>query len=282
MTVFDGYRIKKEVHLSGTGLHSGKTCTLSLFPCKPRGIHFRFGQALWSLSDGSPRGDGRGTILSFPDGNGVMTVEHLLAALRGLGIDGVEIVVSGGEIPAMDGSAAPFVQSLLEAGLSESEAWDPIELDRPIAVDDLDGDRSIIALPWKGFKVTYVIDYPSTSIGTQCLSLVLSRDNFIREIAPCRTFALMEEIAFLRDRGLSLGGSLDNAVVVDGMEVLAKGGLRFPDEFVRHKILDLIGDLSLLGRPLSAHVIAIRAGHRMHHSLGKTIRQNIKRSDRIV
>lgn len=277
MTVFNRYRIKREVHLSGTGLHSGKPCSLSLYPCDPRGIYFRFGQALWNLTDGSPRGDGRGTVLSFPDGNGVMTVEHLLGALRGLGIDGVEIVVTGGEVPAMDGSAAPFVHSLLEAGLSERQAWDPIELDRPIAVDDLDGDRSIIALPWEGFKVTYLIDYPSTAIGTQCLSIALSRDNFIREIAPCRTFALMEEIAFLRNRGLSLGGSLDNAVVVDGTEVSAKEGLRFPDEFVRHKILDLIGDLSLLGRPLSAHVIALKAGHLMHHRLGETIKEKYQK-----
>ncbi len=275
----DLYTLKKEVCFDGIGLHSGVHCTARVRPSDFPGVSFRFGSALWSLIQGIPCGDGRGTVLSFPDGNSVMTVEHLLGAVAGLGLDRVEISIDGGEAPAMDGSAGTFVNGFIEAGLSHLGVSTAIEIDHPIAVDDPEGDRSIVVLPWDGFKVTYIIDYPSTAIGTQCLSVDLSRDNFVREIAPCRTFALMEEVAFLRDRGLSLGGSLDNAVVVDGMEVLAKGGLRFPDEFVRHKILDLVGDLSLLGRPIRGHVIAIKAGHRSHLSLGEIIKQSLKRSD---
>ncbi len=252
---------------------------MRISPLSDKGVFFLFGSICWRLVDGRPEGDGRGTVLTFPDGNRIMTVEHVLGAIGGLGLDGVSIEIDGGEMPAMDGSAAPLVKALLDAGIRDEGELDPIEIPEPLFFCDTLGRRSMVALPWNGFAVTYVIDYPGTAIGRQCLYLDLSRDNFIEGISPCRTFALMKEVSLLRERGLSMGGSLDNALVVDGMRVLAKGGLRFSDEFVRHKILDLIGDLSLLGRPLAAHVIAFKAGHSMHHGLSEKISRTFFRED---
>jgi UDP-3-O-[3-hydroxymyristoyl] N-acetylglucosamine deacetylase len=215
----------------------------------------------------------------FADGYKIRTVEHLFGAIAGLGLDEVAVDVVGGEVPAMDGCASSFADSLSGAGLTEDGFLDPVRLDSPVAVDDRSSGRSMVALPYDGLRVTYVVDYPGTAIGTQCLSTDLSRDNFIDRIASCRTFAMMEDVETLRKNGLSLGGSLENAMVVDGRKVLAKGGLRFEDEFVRHKILDLLGDLVLLGRPLAAHVIAIKAGHAMHQRLVKEIAKRIISED---
>lgn len=270
---FPRYVLEREVNISGVGLHSGQPCSVRISPRDDGGTFFALEGAVWRLSDGSPKGDGRCTLLTFPDGQGVLTVEHLLGAVSGLGLDGVTIEVTGGEIPALDGSAGQFVEEFLRAGLRADGCLAPIEIPHAISLDDVAGERSIVAMPSDRFRISYVIDYPSTAIGTQCLSVDVSRDKFVGEIASCRTFALMEEVSRLKDMGLSLGGSLDNAIVVGGMEVFAKGGLRYGDEFVRHKILDLIGDISLLGRPLAAHVIAIRAGHMLHHGLTRAIKQ---------
>lgn len=275
LACFSRHKLNGEVCFSGVGLHSGNPCSVRVSPHEGEGTFLSTGGSVWRLSDGSPKGDGRCTLLSFPDGQTVLTVEHLLGAVAGLGLDGINIEVVGGEVPSLDGSAGPFVKGLLESGIRQEGEFSPIEIPHAISLDDTAGEKSIVAIPSKAFRITYVIDYQSTAIGTQCLSLDLSRDNFVEDIASCRTFALMEEVSKLRDMGLSLGGSLENAVVVDGMEVLAKGGLRYRDEFVRHKILDLIGDLSLLGRPLAAHVIAIRAGHSLHHGLAEIIKQYI-------
>lgn len=275
LACFPRYTLNREVHFSGIGLHSGKPCSVRVSPREGKGVFLSMEGAVWRLSDGSPKGDGRCTFLTFPDGQGVLTVEHLMGAVAGLGLDGISIEVVGGEFPALDGSAGPFVEKFLKVGIKPDGEFSPIEIPHAVSLDDAVGGKSIVAIPSEGFRITYVIDYQSTAIGTQCLSLDLSSDNFVRGIAPCRTFALMEEVSHLKDMGLSLGGSLDNAIVVGGMEVFAKGGLRYRDEFVRHKILDLIGDLSLLGRPLAAHVIAIRAGHKLHHGLSEMIKQYI-------
>ena len=269
------HKLKGEVRFYGVGLHSGKPCSVRIYPQGGEGVFISTEESVWRLSDGSPKGDGRCTLLTFPDGKTVLTVEHLLGAVAGLGLDGITIEVVGGEIPVLDGSAGPFVESILEAGIRREGNFRPIKIPDTLSLDDAVGGKSIVAIPSESFRITYVIDYQSTAIKTQCLSVDVSRDNFVEHIASCRTFALMEEVSKLKNMGLSLGGSLENAVVVDGMEVLAKGGLRYRDEFVRHKILDLIGDLSLLGRPLAAHVIAIRAGHSLHHGLAEIIKQYI-------
>lgn len=269
--VFPRRTLRAAVSLEGIGLHSGMPCKVRIVPRDGEGVFFSFGSSVWSMADGEPEGSGRGTVLAFPDGNRVMTVEHVLGALGGLGLDGLEIRVDGGEMPSLDGSAAPLVKALADAGIRDDGEFCPIELSEPVFCSDRQGLKSIAALPWDRFTVTYAIDYPGTAIGRQCLSLDVADEGFAVETAPCRTFALMEEISPMRERGLAMGGSLENALIVDGMKVMAKGGLRFSDEFVRHKILDLTGDLFLLGRPLAAHVVAFRAGHVMHHELRKKI-----------
>ncbi len=259
--------LEKPCFFRGIGLHSGCPCEVDLLPQASSGISFRLGSQVFPVTQARFRGDGRGTVLSFPDGQEVHTVEHILAALAGLGLDGVTLQVRGEEIPAMDGSAEPFVRGLLDAGVRRDGVISALSVESPLAVDDLARGRSVLLLPHDGFRVTYVIDYPGTAIGCQALSVDVTGDTFKREIACCRTFALMDEVQGLREMGLSLGGSLENAVVVDQDRVLADGGLRFTDEFVRHKILDLIGDLALLGRPVLGHVIALKAGHQIHQKL---------------
>lgn len=277
--MFPRYLLDREVLFRGVGLHSGVDCSVRVFPSGKKGINLYRDGSLIPLDCLDWDGDGRGTVLTLPDGYKVRTVEHLFGAIAGLGLDEVAVDVVGGEIPAMDGCASSFAEALLNAGVTEDGFLDPLRLDGPVAVDDRSSGRSVVALPYDGLRVTYVVDYPGTAIGTQCLSMDLSRDNFIDRIASCRTFAMMEDVETLRKNGLSLGGSLENAMVVDGRKILAKGGLRFEDEFVRHKILDLLGDLVLLGRPLAAHVIAIKAGHAMHQRLVKEIAKRIISED---
>lgn len=263
--------LKNPVFIEGQGLHSGRSCKLKITPVDRDGTYFSFGSGLWNILDSEAEGSGRGTVLTFPDGSKVMTVEHVLGALGGLGLDRLEISVEGGEMPSLDGSSGPLVKALYEAGIEDIGEFEPLTITEPVFCLDLAAGKFIGALPWDKFTVTYTIDYPGTAIGRQSLSIDLTGEDFAAEISPCRTFALMEEIAPMREKGLSLGGSLDNALVIDGMKVMAGGGLRFKDEFVRHKILDLTGDLFLLGRPLAAHVVAFKAGHVLHHELRKRL-----------
>ncbi len=208
----------------------------------------------------------RATSLS---GNGARaaTVEHLLAALQGLGVDNVRAEIDGPEIPALDGSAAPWVEFLREAGLREQEApRRRLVLDR--VVEACHGTGWIRAEPCAGFRVSYAIAYPHPAVGRQ--ELTIDGDDaalFAREIAPARTFAFESDLRGLLDAGLARGGSLASAILLDEGGVVNPGGLRFPDEFVRHKILDLLGDLALLGARLRAHVRVERGGHRLHQLL---------------
>jgi UDP-3-O-[3-hydroxymyristoyl] N-acetylglucosamine deacetylase len=200
----------------------------------------------------------------------VSTVEHLLAALRIMGVDNAIIDMDGPEVPIMDGSAAPFVYLLKEAGLRRQAAARRYLVVRESLEIRADG-REISIHPADRLRVSYTIDFPGTFIGSQSISRSLHRQVFTEEIAPARTFCFLHEVAALRSRGLALGGSLDNAIVVD--EDGPMNRLRFPDEFVRHKVLDLVGDLALLGMPVLGHVVAARAGHAVHSQLIEALRQ---------
>lgn len=188
-------------------------------------------------------------------------VEHLLSAIRGLGIDNVLIDVIGPEIPAGDGSCQLFMDLLQEAGIEEQkEPQRFLRITKPIYWSQ--GKVHLVALPADTFQISYTMHYPQSSLlGSQYFSVQLTPEIFQKEIAPCRTFSLYEEIAPFIEKGIIKGGGLDNALVIKEEKVLNPGGARFPNEMVRHKVLDLIGDLSLVGRPILGHIISICSGH---------------------
>ncbi len=196
------------------------------------------------------------------EGCKIQTLEHLLAVLYMSGIDSLIIEINGDEIPAMDGSASPFAQAILNAGVrSLPDSKKSIKITKSFSLDEKDASFSFS--PGSDFKITYSIEYDHPAIQKQELTLSLNLENFIKEIAPARTFGFLKDVPALRAQGLAGGGSLDNAVVLDDKSVINKP-LRYPDEFVRHKILDLVGDLSLMGSPLIGHFKAQRAGHGLH------------------
>ncbi|MCE2391806.1 MAG: UDP-3-O-acyl-N-acetylglucosamine deacetylase [Proteobacteria bacterium] len=269
--------MSSRVQCTGIGVHTGRPVELVLNPAAAgTGILFvrrdlnglRFpARAEWVVDTNLATSLGnRGERLS--------TVEHLLAALRGLGVDNCTVEVSGPELPIMDGSAAPFVYLLQQAGLRPQRRMRRrLVIHRPIEVRD--GNRWVRVLPSRGFKISTSIDYPHAAIGSQELvGCRITPRFFARQIAPARTFGFLREVQSLQSIGLARGGSLQNAVVLDDERVLNRDGLRFPDEFVRHKALDLIGDLALLGLPIQGHVKAVRAGHALHQALVAEIRAN--------
>jgi UDP-3-O-[3-hydroxymyristoyl] N-acetylglucosamine deacetylase len=200
------------------------------------------------------------------NGTAIQTVEHLLAALVGLEIDNVIVEVDAPEIPALDGSAAPFVQLIKAAGIVQQPGWQPfLKVTKPIEVSD--GDRVVRIEPAPHTRITYTIHYPHPLIQTQTFQFDWSVSAFEREIAAARTFGFLADVEGLWARGLAKGGTLDNTVVLTDQGVLNASGLRFPDEFVRHKVLDLIGDMALVGLPVVGHLVAHRSGHRLHTRL---------------
>ena len=194
----------------------------------------------------------------------VETVEHLLSALRGLGIDNVTVELNQAEVPIMDGSAAPWVYLIQDAGIKELGAErKSIQVLRPIQIQD--GDRRIALYPGSEFKISYTISFDHPMLRHQQKTMVITEKTYIDEIAPARTFGFLKEVEMLRQRGLALGGSLENAIILGETGVL--NPLRFEDEFVRHKMLDVIGDLALVGHPLIGHLVVNRGGHSLHAAL---------------
>ncbi|MFQ5700775.1 MAG: UDP-3-O-acyl-N-acetylglucosamine deacetylase [Acidobacteriota bacterium] len=267
--------LRTQIDVVGVGLHTGKRIRLRIQPAgADAGITFmrddRSG-AFIRLDESThiARVDHATTLAG--DGFSISTVEHLLAAVRGMGIDNAMIRVSGDEIPIMDGSAAPFVYLVREAGLRGlGTPRRVIRLKRPVGV--LDGDREVTIYPADDFRVTYTIDFPHPAIGRQTITRTIDRRTFVNEIAPARTFCMLRDVRRLRERGLALGGSFANAVVVGDAGPL--NHLRFDDEFVRHKALDLVGDLALLGYPIMGHVVAYKAGHAIHAQLVKRLQED--------
>jgi UDP-3-O-[3-hydroxymyristoyl] N-acetylglucosamine deacetylase len=250
--------ISRSLQFSGLGLHSGKEVALKLSPAPANtGIYFLKEKSKIPATVDQVKDTKRGTTLGE-----IAVTEHLLAAAYGLGIDNLQIEITGDELPVLDGSALPYVEALEQAGIIEQkEAKNPIILEKPVKLDSLE------ALPYNGFKVDFMVDF--AGIGEQRYSLELSPETFKREIAPARTFGYIDEYELLKEQGLARGASLENALV------LGKDGYinqpRFPDELVRHKILDLIGDLALLGRPLMAEVKAVKSGHKSNVELVRRI-----------
>ena len=267
--------IGREQTVRGTGLHSGAAVTLKLMPALPEtGVVFVRTDAGGVVvpADLDWAGPSFYATVLCKDGVSVSTIEHLMAALYALQVDDVRVELDGPEVPILDGSALPFVESIAAAGLVPSSVLRQyITIVRPIEVTH--EEKRIAVYPCPDYRVTYAIDFDHPSLGYQELTASLWGPGvFAEKLAPARTFTLEREVQALRRLGLAQGGSLDNAIVVGDSGVLNEA-LRFPDEFVRHKMLDLTGDLSLLGRPLRGHVVAYRAGHDLHGRLARRIRQ---------
>jgi len=256
--------IKNAVSYRGIGLHTGKEVTMTLEPAPVNwGVVFVRedlpGSPQIKLSANKVISNLRGTSIGEGEVK-VRTVEHILAALSGLNVDNITIKIDGEEIPAADGSALPFVRLIQKAGIVEQEASrDVLKVEEPFWLEE--GERRLVVLPNDKLKITYTVDFPQSPLKSQFAEFTVDEETFIREIAPSRTFGFMEEVEKLKRRGLIQGGSLDNAVVIDKDGVVNEEGLRFPNEPVRHKILDLIGDLYLVGKPVRAHILAIKSGH---------------------
>jgi UDP-3-O-[3-hydroxymyristoyl] N-acetylglucosamine deacetylase len=263
--------LRRAVSCAGIGLHSGRKVTLSLKPAPPDfGIRFRradLGGVEIPATVTNLGGIQYATGLSGSEAS-VETVEHLLAALVSLGVDNVVVELNHPEVPIMDGSAAPFIYLIHEAGLKRQAAPKRfLKIVRPIALSR--GDKRIALYPSDHFKVTYSISFDHPLLRHQSRTFQISDEIFIEEIAPARTFGFLKEVEMLRQNGLALGGSLDNAIVLGETGVL--NALRFEDEFVRHKILDVIGDLALVGYPIIGHIVAHRGGHALHTAFAAKI-----------
>lgn len=275
--------LKKELVFSGKGVFEGRDAVVRLIPAPPgTGIIFKRVDL-----DGQPQvpaqleyvmPSARCTKIE-QGGAGILTVEHLMAALRGADIDNLYIEVAGPEIPILDGSSLPFSQMIHLAGVLEQDQERVMyRLSTPLSWSQ--GETHIIALPSEEYRISYTLHYPqSPYLRTQYYSYVVNPQNFLKEIAPSRTFALYEEIESLMQKGiLKESASLENGVVIKGDHVLNPEGVRFPDEMVRHKILDMIGDLSLIGASFVAHIIAIKSGHFANHQFGKELKNILTRS----
>lgn len=273
------YTLKDAIDCTGVGLHSGARVSMTLSPAEPdRGIVFR----RTDIAGGGVEIPARWESVvdtrlntTLGDGNGVTigTVEHVMAALSGAGIDNAVIELNGPEVPIMDGSAAPFIFLIECAGVVQQDLpRRVIEILQPVSVGNR--ERSAMLSPGNSFSVSFEIDFQGTLIRQQQFFGDFSNGAFRRDIARARTFGFEEEVAELQAAGLARGGSLDNAIVVSGDRILNDDGLRFDDEFVRHKVLDSIGDLYLAGGQIIGHFHGFRSGHGLNHELLRALFAN--------
>lgn len=257
--------INTTVSITGIGLHSGIYTTVELQPARPgSGITFvradLQGLRIPALQASTTALDHATTV--GKDDVQVGTVEHLLSAIMACGITDVDIHIDGPEVPIIDGSAVPFMHLIDAAGVRDLGAEIPVlRLRQPVEI--VEGDKSIRITPSNRLVIKYKIDFNHPVIGRESFHFDFGHDSFLRKIAPARTFGFMRDVEKLRAAGLARGGSVENAVVLDDRGVV-NGPLRFKDEFVRHKILDLVGDLALIGRPVVGEITAYKAGHAMH------------------
>ena len=272
--------IKSTIEISGIGLHKGEEIKLTLKPSEnndERGIIFKridvSGKNNVIKVDYRNLFDlERGTNIRNEDDVKVHTIEHFLSSLSITGVTDILVEISGNELPILDGSSIGFVEKLLEAGIMElNEEIEPVVITEPVIFSDEKAGKYVMALPYDGFKISYTIDFNHSFLKSQYYELEVNLENYMENIAKCRTFAFDYEIDFLKKNNLALGGSLENAVVVGADGPLNPEGLRYSDEFVRHKILDIIGDLYVLGMPIKAHIIAIKAGHYVNSRLTEMI-----------
>ncbi|NDV01706.1 UDP-3-O-acyl-N-acetylglucosamine deacetylase [Pseudoroseicyclus tamaricis] len=268
--------LKETVRLTGTGLHTGRPARLTLKPA-PAGSGIVFyrtdisGEAAriparWDLVTPSPLN----SQLRNEAGTTLSTVEHLMAACAGTGLGNARVEIDGPEVPVLDGSSAPFARAILSAGLEVQDAsLTAIEILRP--VEARSGQASARLDPGAGLVVSFAIDFPDKAIGRQVKTLDMANGAFLRELCDARTFCRKADVDAMRAQGKALGGTLFNAVVVEGDKVLTPGGLRHPDEPVRHKMLDALGDLALAGAPILGRYTGVRAGHAMTNQLLRAI-----------
>ena len=264
--------LKNIIKATGVGLHTGDKVYLTLRPAAPdTGIVFRrvdLDPAVDIPAHAENVGDTSLSTTLIKDGVRISTVEHLLSAFAGLGIDNAYVEVSAPEVPIMDGSAGPFVFLLQSAGVEEQNAPKRfVRIKRRVVVED--GDKRAEFVPFDGFKVSFGIefDHPAFHERPKSATIDFSTTSFVKEVSRARTFGFLRDLELLRDRDLALGGSLDNAVVVDDYRVLNEDGLRYEDEFVKHKILDAIGDLYLLGHSLIGAFSGYKSGHALNNNL---------------
>jgi UDP-3-O-[3-hydroxymyristoyl] N-acetylglucosamine deacetylase len=264
--------VDEDVVLTGIGVHSGTPVTVTLHPAEANsGLTFYVANG-----ENAPavlRADFRAvtnvtlcTVLGNADGAMVATVEHLLAGLHGMGIDNVDVEIDGSEAPIMDGSAAPFVDAIHEAGVRElDEARRFIRILKPVRVDE--GAAFAEITPYDGFRIDVEIDFPTPLVGRQRVAMEVTPANFRRELSRARTFGFMKDVKQLWAAGRALGASLDNTVVLGDDRVINPEGLRYTDEFVRHKALDAVGDLALAGAPLLGSFRSYRGGHKLNNMI---------------
>ena len=271
--------LKKAISATGVGLHNGEKVTLTLRPAAPdTGIVFkRVDLPLPNEIKATPDAvrDTRMCSALESDGARVATVEHIMSALAGLGIDNIYIDVDASEIPIMDGSSGPFVFLLQEAGITEQDA--PKKFIRvKKTVEVVEGDKWVRFEPYHGFKIDFTIafNHPVFEHSGNNVKIDFAVDSYIKEISRARTFGFMHEVEYLRSNGLARGGSLENAIVLDEYRVLNTDGLRYDDEFVKHKVLDAIGDLYMLGHPVLGAFYAYKSGHTLNNQLLRVLLQD--------
>lgn len=270
--------LKTVINASGVGLHGGVKVRLTLRPAAPdTGIVFRrvdLPEPVDIPAQAVLIGDTRMCSCLERDGVKVGTIEHLMSALCGLGIDNAWIDIDAPEVPILDGSAAPFVFLIQSAGIEEQNAAKKfIRVIRPIEVKD--GDKWARFEPYDGYRLSFsiVFNHPAIDKSAQQAVVDFAEQSYVREVSRARTFGFMQEVEYLREHGLALGGGLENAIVLDEFRVLNQDGLRYGDEFVKHKILDAVGDLYLLGHPLLAAYSSHKGGHALNNQLARALLQ---------
>ncbi len=270
------HTLRSPVRFEGVGIHTGRVAHVTIEPAAPcAGVTF----VRTDVSDGDPRIPARaesvcetrlGTVIGNADGVTVSTIEHIMAVLSALAIDNAVISLDGPEAPIMDGSCEPFLRLIDRAGRRPQAAprqW--LEILAPIVVRD--GDKSAALLPAEQFEVFFEIEFDAAAIGVQRLDLRIDEQTFRQDLADSRTFGFLHEVEALRAAGLARGGTLENVVVIDAGEVINPEGLRRPDEFVRHKILDALGDLALLGAPILGRYEGRFSGHSLNNALARAV-----------
>jgi UDP-3-O-[3-hydroxymyristoyl] N-acetylglucosamine deacetylase len=268
--------LKTTIKTTGVGLHTGARVDLVLRPAAPdTGIVFHrvdLARPVTIPADALHVGDTRLSSTLRHEGASISTVEHVMSALAGLGIDNLHVDVAGPEIPIMDGSAGPFVFLLQSAGIVEQDAPKRyLRIVLPVEVRD--GDKWARFDPFNGFKLDFTIDFPHPMFGSENRQVVIdfALHSYVKEVARARTFGFMQDVEAMRAAGLGLGGSLQNAIVLDDFRVLNAEGLRYDNEFVKHKVLDAIGDLYLLGHPLIGQYTAFKSGHGLNNALARAL-----------
>lgn len=275
--------IKEPVSFSGIGIHTGKVVSMRFVPADcGTGVVFKrmdlpskpvVPATLEYVCDTS-----RSTTIGIADVR-IHTVEHVLAAVRAFSIDNLIIEISSIEPPIGNGSSDVFVEMIQNAGVKAQTGKTPIfYLNQPVCWSE--GEIHVVAMPYEGYRISYTLNYPESKVlKCQYRSFEINDETFVRELSPCRTFSEYKEVETLMNRGLIKGGSLDNAVIIKDEAIFSKGGLFFDDEMVRHKILDMVGDLSLVGMDFRAHILAVRSGHYSNVSFAKTLYQSLTREN---